>query len=155
MSEPVRFSSRAVLALLFALPALAAEVFYPPTPAELTMTDVPWAPGAPAVILDWSVTHDDAGRATATEYVRIKVLTEEGRKYANVQVLSTPWFHEVKSIEARTTNGSNAPVPFDGKVYEKTIARHRRKRLLQKSLTLPDVQVGSIIEYSYTVTLPR
>lgn len=145
---------RLLLALLLSVPSFAAETFYPPTPGELALTDVAWAPGAPAVILDWSVSHNDE-ESSSTEYVRIKVLTEEGKKYANVEILSIPRLHVVTSIEARTTNGTNPPVPFDGRVYEKPVAKRRRFKLLQKNFTLPDVQVGSILEYRYTITWPQ
>ena len=60
---------------------LAGEGFRPISPEELKMTSEPLAPGAPAVILYRQVDRDDNG-ATSHEddYVRIKILTEEGRK---------------------------------------------------------------------------
>src|ERR1051326_7979457 len=71
--------------LLAAAPLRAADVFTPPTPAELALKDVPLAPGAAAVILDWSIERDD-DRNFENQHVRIKVLTEEGKKFAYVEV---------------------------------------------------------------------
>ena len=39
---------------------------------------------------------------------------------------------------------------FDGKVFEKSLVKGRGLKYLAKSLTLPEVQPGSIIEYSYS-----
>ena len=52
------------------------------------MTGEPKAPGAPAVILYRQVDRDDSSVRTPHEYnyVREKIFTEEGRKYANVEI---------------------------------------------------------------------
>jgi len=63
-----------------------ADEWKPITPEELKMTAVPEAPGAPAVILYQEVNRDDGRTAHENTYVRIKILTEEGRKYANVEI---------------------------------------------------------------------
>jgi len=42
---------------------------------------------------------------------------------------------------------------FDGKVYEQTLEKTKGVKYLAKTFTLPDVQVGSIIEYHYNVDL--
>ena len=70
-----------------AAPVLAGEGFQPVPPEELKMTSEPQALGAPAIILFRQVDRDDNGR-TSNEYnyLRIKVLTEEGRKYADVEI---------------------------------------------------------------------
>ena len=39
---------------------------------------------------------------------------------------------------------------FDGKVFEKIIVKAKGIKYLAKTFTLPDVQVGGIIEYYYT-----
>jgi hypothetical protein len=41
-------------------------------------------------------------------------------------------------------------VEFDGKVFEKPLVKGRSMRYMAKSFTLPDVQVGGIIEYAFT-----
>jgi len=118
------------------------------------MTSVPEAPGAPAVILYRQVDRDDNSR-TGNEYnyVRIKILTEEGRKHANVEI---PYFRAdstISSVRARTVRPDGTIANFEGKAYDKTIAKLKGVKYLAKTFTLPDVQVGSIIEYHYTYNL--
>lgn len=137
-------------ALLFAhLRTVAADEWQPVTPEELKMTSVPEAPGAPAVVLYRQVDRDDV-RMHEYNYVRIKILTEEGRKNADVEI---PMFKEeehVNSVRARTIGPDGTVTNFDGKVYDKVILKARGLKYKAKTFTLPNVQVGSIVEYHYT-----
>jgi Domain of Unknown Function with PDB structure (DUF3857) len=132
----------------------AGDGFQPVSPEELKMTSEPLAPGAPAIILYRQVDRDDNGRTShQDDYFRIKILTEEGRKYANVEI---PFFKEsqdVVHVRARTIRPDGSTVEFDGKVFEKSLIKARGLRYLVKTFTLPDVQVGGIIEYFYTYDL--
>lgn len=119
------------------------------------MTGDPKAPGAPAIILYRQVDRDDHGNtAHEDEYRRIKVLTEEGRKYADIEI---PFFKEnginVVNIRARTIRPDGSVANFEGKIFEKAIAKAKGLKYMAKTFTLPDVQVGSIIEYYYTTDL--
>lgn len=118
------------------------------------MTSEPLAPGAPAIILYRQIDRDDNGWPThQDEYIRIKVLTEEGRKYANVEI---PFFkdsEEVRNIKARTVRPDGSIVEFDGKVLEQSLVKSRSTKYLAKTFTFPDVQVGSILEYLYSYDL--
>jgi hypothetical protein len=129
----------------------AADEWLPISPEELKMTSVPEAPGAPAVYLFRQVDRNDAqGRANERNYARIKILTEEGRKYADVEI---PYFKNEGSIinvKARTVRPDGTIANFEGKPFDKTIVKARGLKYLAKTFTLPDVQVGSIIEYQYT-----
>ena len=128
--------------------------FQPVSPEELKMTREPLAPGAAAIILFRQVDRDDMGRtAHENDYFRIKILTEEGRKYADIEI---PYFKDrgnVTAIRARTIRPDGSIADFDGKVFDKSIAKARGLKYLAKTFTLPDVQVGSIIEYYYTIDL--
>ena len=127
----------------------SADDWQPISPEELKMTSLPEAPGAPAVILYRQVDRDDGRSAHEFNYVRIKILTEEGRKYANVEI---PFFKEtgtVLGIKARSIRADGSIAQFDGKVYEQTIVKAKGFKYLAKTFTLPDVQIGSIIEYHY------
>lgn len=114
------------------------------------MTSEPLAPGAPAVYLYRQVDRDDSGRATAEyNYVRIKILTEEGRKYGNVEIPFEKGRYSVAGIHARTIHPDGSIINFDGKVFENTIVKSKTLKYLAKTFTMPDVTVGSIIEYRY------
>ncbi len=115
------------------------------------MTSEPLAPGAPAVILYRQVDRDDNGRTSHEDnYVRIKILTEEGRQYGDVEIPFVLGSNDVVGLHARTIRPDGTSVDFDGKVFEKWIVKSRGFKFLAKTFTLPDVQAGSIIEYFYT-----
>jgi hypothetical protein len=127
----------------------SGDEWQPISQEELKMASLPEAPGAPAVILYRQVDRDDGRSAHEFNYVRIKILTEEGRKYANVEI---PFFKEtgtVLGIKARSIRADGSIAQFDGKVYEQTIVKAKGFKYLAKTFTLPDVQIGSIIEYHY------
>ena len=84
-------------------------------------------------------------------YVRIKILTEAGRKYADIEIPFSTQFEEIKIIRARTIRPDGSITNFDGNVMDKTIFQNSRSKYDAKTFTLPDVQVGSIIEYYYTI----
>jgi hypothetical protein len=125
-----------------------ADEWRPISPEELKMTIEPKAPGAPAVILYRQVDRDDSNVHTPNEYnyVREKILTEEGRKYADVEIPVYKGRWDVVNIRARTIHPDGSIVNFDGKVYEKEIVKTRGLKYLAKTFTFPDVQPGSIIE---------
>jgi hypothetical protein len=128
---------------------VSADDWQPISPAELQMTSVAEAPGAPAVILYRQVDRDDVANHQFT-YVRIKVLTEEGRKYANAEI---PFFNgneSVHSIKARTIRPDGSIANFEGKPMDKMIVKAKGIKYMAKVIVLPDVQVGSIIEYHYS-----
>ncbi|HWZ98231.1 MAG TPA: DUF3857 domain-containing protein [Candidatus Dormibacteraeota bacterium] len=130
----------------------SGDDWLPISAEELKMTDLPEAPGAPAVILYRQVDRADKLYGSKEfNYVRIKVLTEEGRKYANVDIPIVGGNQDVSSVRGRSVHTDGSIVNFDGKVYEKTIVKTAGRKYLAKAFTLPDVQVGSIIEYQYYV----
>lgn len=141
-----------VAALLFSpLPARAIG-FQPISPDELKVTSEPKAPGATAIILFRQVDRDDNGNTSHEDnYLRIKILKEEGRKYADIEIPFTKASQNVVNVHARTIRPDGTPVNFSGKIYDKTIIKGKGIKYLAKTFTLPDVQPGTIIEYYYTV----
>jgi hypothetical protein len=132
----------------------AGQGFQPVSQEELKMTSEPQAPGAPAVILYRQVDRDDNGRTShEDDYMRIKILTEEGRKYADVELPFSKERENIVNIRARTIKPDGSIVNFDGKVFEKSLAKGRGQRVFQKAFTLPDVEVGGILEVYYTYDL--
>jgi hypothetical protein len=128
-----------------------AQGFQPVSPEELKMTSEPQAPGAPAMILYRQVYRDDNSETShEDDYVRIKIFTEEGRKYADVEIPFVKENENVVNIKARTIRPDGSIANFEGKAFDKSIVKVRGLKYLAKTFTLPDVQVGSIIEYYYT-----
>jgi hypothetical protein len=96
-------------------------------------------------------------------YERIKVLTEAGKSYANVELkfvrtADTGRFFDrsdsnemtVGDIVGRTIHPDGTIIPFTGKPYLKTLEQNEGAKRQAKVFTLPDVEVGSIIEYRYS-----
>jgi hypothetical protein len=146
------FISLLTATLLVPSPAWAGIGFQPVNPEELKMTSEPQAPGAPAIILFRQVDRDD-NRYTPHEdnYLRIKILTEEGRKYANVELAFEKEYENISGLRARIIKPDGTIVEFNGTVFEKPIAKTRSGAYLAKSFNFPDVEVGGIIEYYYTI----
>jgi hypothetical protein len=140
--------------ILGAQEAKAGIGFQPVSSDELKMTSEPLAPGAPAIILYRQVDRDDNSRTSHEDnYFRIKILTEEGRKHADIEIPFFKGNENVANVRGRTIRPDGSIVNFEGKVFEKELVKGRGVKYLAKTFTLPDVQVGGIIEYFYTVDL--
>src|SRR6202140_1567184 len=140
--------------MLAAREAKAGVGFLPVPPDELKLTSEPQAPGAAAIILYRQVDRDDNGYTShEDDYLRIKILTEEGRKYANVEIPFLKGSQNIVKVKARTIRPDGSIADFGGQVFEKYLMKGKGGKYLAKTFTLPDVQVGSIIEYSYTTDL--
>ncbi|HMD30042.1 MAG TPA: DUF3857 domain-containing protein [Steroidobacteraceae bacterium] len=141
----------AVAMFAAALPARAAD-WLPISPEELKVTSEPKAPAAAAIYLYRQVDRDDNGPSEAS-YERIKILTEEGRQYANIEIPYYGGPESVRAVEARTIHPDGSIVKFEGTIFDKSVAAKAGVKLMAKTFTLPDVQVGSIIEYRYRLEL--
>lgn len=123
------------------------------TAQDREIKEVPGDPGASAIQLFYADYRDDDARYQFT-YHRIKILTEEGKKYANIEIPIFPWYH-FDGVKARTIHPDGSIVEFTGKPFEKVLARTRDLKFLAQTLTMPDVTVGSIIEYKYKYSWER
>lgn len=137
-----------LLAALMAAGRACAEAWLPVAPEDLAMTSEPKAPKAPAIFLYRQVDRNDDD-STEVVYARIKVLTEEGRKYGDVEIPYLKNNESIRGIQARTLRPDGTVVEFDGTVYDKQILKARGFKWMAKTFTLPNVDVGSIIEYRY------
>ncbi|HTS38344.1 MAG TPA: DUF3857 domain-containing protein [Candidatus Solibacter sp.] len=132
----------------------AGEQWQPINADELKMTSEPKAPGAMAIYLYRQVDRDDVENRE-TNYARIKIFTEEGRKYADIEIPYVKDFGNIKNIQARTIKPDGQIVNFDGKIFDKMVVKAKGVKFLAKTFTMPDVQPGSIIEYRYTRLEPE
>ena len=130
--------------------AAGAEQWTQPTAEELSMTSVPQVPGAAAIFLFREETADDSHHVQ-TFYVRLKVLTEGGKEFANVELpyASNEAGRSIDNIAGRTIHPDGTVVMFSGKPYEKLVEKTKELKIKEKIFTLPAVEVGSILEYRY------
>ena len=128
---------------LILLPAARAYDFPPISDEEKNFKEVPGQPGAPAAILYREEEDDDYKNHYHMTYVRMKILTEAGRKYADVVAEFQKGFSNIENVSARTVHADGTIIPFDGKVYDKEVLKARGYKIHAKSFTLPDVQVAA------------
>jgi len=114
------------------------------------MTDNVKQPGALAMILCFAVETDNT-KSTETRSMRIKIFKEEGKKYANVEIPYVEKVSEVQGIEARTISPDGKVTPFTDQIFDWEIVKAKKFRYRAKVLVLPNVQAGSLIEYTYKV----
>jgi hypothetical protein len=127
---------------------VAAQDWLPVNQDDLKMTSEPKAPGAPAIYLYRQVDRNDESYQE-TYYVRLKILTDEGRKYADIEIPYEKSTESVNGIAARTILPDGTVIPFTGTVYDKPIVSARSEKLMSKTFTLAAAGVGSIIELRY------
>lgn len=96
-------------------------------------------------------------------YERIKILTKDGEKYANVtlpfvsvtQTQASQYGDDktLDEIAGRTIHPDGKVIPFTGKPYLKVLEKGQDMKVQERVFTLPDVEVGSIIEYRYATRI--
>ncbi len=132
---------------LFAVQAGAQE-FGEISEEDFTMTGIDGYPELDAVVLfkNADFTFDREFGLTIKHHTRIKILTEKGKDLASVKI---PYYYENKIF-----NLEAASYDMEGKEYEldsDNIFEEGSKIVRQKVFAIPGVEVGSIIEYTYTI----
>jgi hypothetical protein len=145
-------------ALVFFLIALASTIashaqFTQPSAEELKMTADPMAPGAAAVYLYREAITDDTNHFVSF-YARIKVLTEKGRELATVTLPYEHGVDKVTEITGRTIHSDGSVVPLTAKPEDLMDYKVKRLQVDTVVFSLPDVQIGSIIEYRLKIRTP-
>jgi hypothetical protein len=134
---------------LVAVPRTArAADWQQPTPEELKMTAEPTAPNADAIYLYREDSTDNKLHMEAV-YVRMKILRDEGKKYADVELTGAGRDFQITDIQGRTIHPDGTVIPFTGKPYEKLLVKTKTLQYKAKVFSLPDVETGSILEYRY------
>jgi len=140
-----------VFAIALLLPSYRLRAFddwLPISADELKMTADPAHP-ADAIILYREDTVDDLTRHIHT-YMRVKILTEKGKDRADVEIPYEATELGISDIRARVIAPDGTITPFTGKAFNSTIIKAQGIKYLAKKFTLPNVQVGSIIEWKYS-----
>jgi hypothetical protein len=120
-----------------------------PTPEQLKMTSDPAAPDAPAVYLFREEIVDDKLHYHRL-YAQIKILNEKGKEqFSDIEMPYEAGVTNIRAVEGRTIHPDGTVVPFTGKPYSKELVKAGDIKIMAKVFSLPDVQVGSILEYEY------
>src|ERR1700733_2754204 len=113
-------------ALFLTFSPFARAQWTQPTAEELSMTAQPEVPGAAAVYLFREETTEDDLHMFST-YVRLKVLTEKGKEYSNVELnyasVALGGSSSITDIQGRTIHPDGTIIPFTGKPYEKLVEK--------------------------------
>jgi hypothetical protein len=138
-------------ALFFLVPRGQAAADWPPiSQEELAMKENPAEPGAKAMILY----HEDivnGNNFSEAIYSRMKIFSDEGKKFADVEVPFAKGFEEIKEVRFRTIHPDGKIIESDAKILEKLLVKAGDIKVLAKTFTLPDVTPGSVIEYKYKI----
>jgi hypothetical protein len=148
MRAKLSLLSLALLCLALSSRAYAFDDWQPINPDELKMT-ADAAHQGDAIILYHEETADDMTRHRWV-YKRLKVLTEKGKDRASVEIPYDASYMGISDIRARTIAPDGTITPLTGKAFNSTIVKAHGVKYLAKTFTLPNVQVGSIIEWKYT-----
>jgi hypothetical protein len=140
----------AITALVCAMPQFlrAGDDWQPIDPADLAMKDNAKSPGADAMIL-YRESFIDEDASSITEYRRIKIFTQAGAKYGDIEIPYAKGVTSIGNLKARTIRADGSVVEFQGKPFDKTIVKASGVKVLAKTFSLPDIAPGCIIEYRY------
>ena len=135
--------------LLLSAVAAAAETheWLQVDPKDLAMKEFKPVPGAEAVQLYYANEIDDVGH-TNFFYSRIKILTDGGKHYANVEIPLAEKI-SIADLFARTIHTDGKISEVVDRPFEKVIFKGKGLRVKVQAFTLPQVAVGDIIEYRY------
>jgi hypothetical protein len=130
--------------------AKLSDPWLPIDPSDLSTTSEPLAPGAQAIYLYREIAQDD-NLGYADYYERIKILTDEGKKWGNVEIPYLAGAQNVSNIAGRTIHPDGTISVWQGKALDQTYVKAHGVKVLEKTFSMPDVETGSIIEYKYRV----
>jgi Domain of Unknown Function with PDB structure (DUF3857) len=127
--------------------------------ADLLMTDCEFDKGAEAFkLIDvGSVKFSEERRGYHTKYtrrVRIKILKEKGISYANLVIpfIAYDEYEKIEDLVAYTYNLNNDNNIITTKVSKESIYKKKiNSSFSEMIIAFPEVKVGSVIEYSYTM----
>lgn len=109
------------------------------------------------IFFDKAITRPDDDRQLVTKRaIRLKILKEGGLSKGNIRILyrSRDEFEKIEDIEAFVVNTNAQGEMFTSRADRKSIYDNKVNEYFSEiKIPLPDVKVGSIIEYKYTSTM--
>jgi hypothetical protein len=143
--------------LPFLLAGVAGAVNWKPVdPAELALKEPKIDPTADAEALFWEVWVTDQlqggslPQTVFTHYVRVKIFTERGIESQSTVDLSSVARVRISDLKGRTIKSDGSIIELErAAVFEREVARISGIRARTKSFSMPNVEVGDIIEYQW------
>src|SRR5690606_13514019 len=124
--------------------------------SEISLTEVSYEPGAPAVLL---VSQGNSGFISGyletSHLVSFKILSEGGKEYADVRIryyVGDQGTEDILAVKAQTTNFVNGEAESVKVSKEGIFEVDLDDGYKELRISFPNVQVGSIIEYQYKKT---
>lgn len=122
----------------------------PVTQEDLAMIDLPELPGAPAVCLYYERI-DDREKRERSVFKRIKILTPGGRDYGNLEIPYYAFLDEVKGIKVKVYSPDGSSREVKPEILEKIASKLGESEYRIKTLAIPDISPGQIIDYEYKI----
>ena len=126
------------------------------TEADKKLIECPFDKEADAVVIfdEASADHNDQYNLITTRRIRLKILRQKGVRHGDIEIryYSKDDAEYITDIEAYTCNYNNGFADIK-KITSSSIYRQKvNERWSQVKIAMPEVKVGSIIEYKYTTT---
>lgn len=159
----MRFSLVYLLLILFPIISFCqdGDFKWGATYKELGLTEFPQDTTAEALVINefgYARFENSPEAPLLVDYhVKIKILKPEGTKYGSIAIwlykngIRAESLREIKASSYRMVNGSMVASEMDSKAI---ITENHDKNYTVKKLVIPNVTVGSIVEYSYTMVTP-
>lgn len=147
-ARPLPWVRTALWILVLTSPVFLRAQFQQFSDEELKMTVDPKAPGAAAVYLYREEITDEPNQFHSF-YERIKVLAEKGKELATVRIPYVPGADKITKIEGRTIHADGTVIPLTVKPDNLIDFKTKSYQIDSVVFTLPNVEVGSILEYRY------
>jgi len=109
-----------------------------------------------AILLREGELDDEMSEGTSLKiYVRMKVFTERGRRYGDVQLPYRLDLGKIVDVHARTVRPDGKAVEVERRdIFDKLLITSGRNIWRAKTFSMPSVEPGSIIEYRYRQVYP-
>ena len=125
---------------------------------DLKMEMYPSDPGANAVILqEYADIYFDVWRDELRMFYevhrRIKILNQDGLKWATLEIpyIGKQYFEDILSLKAYVYNYENGKIVKNKLKHKKITTIDTNDIIYIKKISFPNVKVGSIIDYKYTL----
>jgi transglutaminase-like putative cysteine protease len=148
------------LCCLVQLDAAGGRIGWKPIKPEdfkITPSDI-GDPDADAAVLfrEGDLNDDDSDGTSLKVYVRIRIFTEQGRRYADVQLPYRADLGKITDVHARTVNQGGKEIEVESRdIFDKLIVTSEHSVWRSRTFSMPSASPGSIIEYRYRQTYPR